>query len=69
MPKSVKNPTKSTPHGTMKLIDPHAGMMECRVCGARHAASGKPQSGGRFWRGAWQCSHGCKRSDLKPRQP
>lgn len=41
--------------GTMKLVDPHTGRMECRVCGATHVANVKGGTGGQFWRGAWQC--------------
>jgi hypothetical protein len=48
----------STPSSTikkpMKLIDSHSGLMECIVCGSRHFAS--IQSGGRYYRGSWQCS-------------
>ena len=41
--------------GTMKLINASTGLMECRVCGYRHTASIKPGSGGKFYRGSWQC--------------
>ena len=44
----------------MKLIDPNTGEMECKVCGARHYARVKPDSGGNFYRGSWQCPNGCK---------
>lgn len=44
----------------MKLKDPYTGLMECRVCGAYHHASIKPRSNGRYYRGSWQCVHGCK---------
>jgi hypothetical protein len=47
----------------MKLISPYTGLMECRVCGARHFAMLK--SGGHYYRGAWQCVHGCKRENEK----
>ena len=47
----------------MKLIDPSSGLMECKVCGARHHANIKPQSGGHYYRGSWQCVHGCKLDD------
>ncbi len=49
----------STPK-VMKLIDPGTGKMECKVCGAVHWANIKPQSGGRYYRGSWQCQNGCK---------
>lgn len=46
---------------TMKLIDPcFQGRMECKVCGAVHFASIKPNSNGKFYRGSWQCQNGCK---------
>lgn len=44
----------------MKLLDDRTGLMECRVCGARHAANIRPLSNGKFYRGAWQCQNGCK---------
>lgn len=44
----------------MKLLNPHTGLMECRVCGARHCANIKPDSRGKYYRGSWQCVHGCK---------
>jgi hypothetical protein len=44
----------------MRLVDPFTNRMECRVCGGEHWAMIKPQSNGRFRRGAWQCSNGCK---------
>jgi hypothetical protein len=43
----------------MVLLDPSTGFMECRVCGSRHSASIRPQSDGRYYRGAWQCQYGC----------
>jgi hypothetical protein len=46
----------STMKRPMKLIDPHTGLMECALCGSRRCANIKPHSGGRFCRGAWQCS-------------
>lgn len=44
----------------MKLIDPTTGLMECRICGSRHLANIKPNSNGKYYRGSWQCSNGCK---------
>ena len=44
----------------MKLIDLSTGEMECKVCGARHFACIKPDSNGKFYRGAWQCQNECK---------
>ncbi len=47
----------------MKLIDPNTGLMECQVCSERHYASIRPSSGGKYYRGSWQCVNGCKLSD------
>jgi len=46
----------------MRLIDPRSGLMECKVCGARHAANLVKDSSGRtrYGRGAWQCKRGCR---------
>ena len=44
----------------MKLINISTGEMECKVCGARHFACIRPDSGGKFYRGSWQCPNGCK---------
>ena len=55
----------STPK-IMKLVDPYTGRMICRVCGSEHYASIKPQSGGRFYRGTWQCVNGCKPMSNSP---
>lgn len=44
----------------MELIDPHTGKMRCKVCGAVHYANIKPGSGGRYYRGSWQCVNSCK---------
>lgn len=48
----------------MKLINGYTGEMECKVCGAKHWASIKPNSGGKYYRGSWQCRNGCK---IKPK--
>ncbi len=40
--------------GTMKLLDPSSGLMECRVCGSRHLAN--RAIGGHYYRGSWQCN-------------
>ena len=40
----------------MKLVDPSTGEMVCKVCGAIHWAILK--SGGKYFRGAWQCQNG-----------
>jgi hypothetical protein len=44
----------------MKLVNPWTGEMECKVCGSVHFASIKPMSGGRYYRGSWQCQYGCQ---------
>ncbi|MCJ7444717.1 MAG: hypothetical protein MUO26_09350 [Methanotrichaceae archaeon] len=44
----------------MKLLDASTGLMECKVCGAQHSANIKPDSGGNYYRGSWQCQYGCK---------
>ena len=44
----------------MKLVNPYTGEMECKVCGSTHWANIKPMSGGRYYRGSWQCVNGCK---------
>jgi len=47
----------------MKLVNPETGEMQCKVCNARHWANLK--SGGKFYRGSWQCQNGCKLKDEK----
>ncbi|MBI2580721.1 hypothetical protein HYV85_02835 [Candidatus Woesearchaeota archaeon] len=42
----------------MKLLNPETGLMECKVCGARHYA--QLQEGGKYSRCSWQCQHRCK---------
>lgn len=49
----------------MRLVDPRTGEMECRVCGATHFAMIRPNSNGHFYRGSWQCLHGCKLEPAK----
>jgi hypothetical protein len=44
----------------MELINEYTGLMQCKVCGQQHLADMKPNSNGRFYRGAWQCPNGCK---------
>jgi hypothetical protein len=44
----------------MRLLDPYTGRMECKICGAEHLARIKPNSGGHYYRGSWQCQHGCQ---------
>jgi len=44
----------------MRLLDPNTGLMECKICGARHWANIKPDSGGKYYRGSWQCQNGCR---------
>lgn len=47
----------------MKLIDPQTGEMQCRVCGHTHHGKLEPGTGGKFYRGTWQCPHGCKKEN------
>ena len=42
----------------MKLVDPRTGKMQCRMCGSVHWAN--VGSGGRYYRGSWQCQNGCR---------
>ena len=44
----------------MRLIDKFSGLMQCKICGAKHWAMSKPDSGGKYYRGVWQCLNGCK---------
>ncbi len=44
----------------MCLLDPFTGLMECKVCGTRHAALMRPGSDGKYYRGSWQCLNGCQ---------
>jgi hypothetical protein len=44
----------------MKLVNKHTNEMQCKVCGAIHWALIEPCSGGKFYRGSWQCQNGCK---------
>lgn len=53
------NMKKATPK-VMKLIDKYSGLMECRICGSLHIASIEAGTNGNFYRGSWQCVHGCK---------
>ena len=34
----------------------------CKKCGQTWSPSIKPDSGGKFFRGSWQCPNGCKRN-------
>lgn len=47
---------------TMRLLDPRSGLMECKVCGHQRFANIKPDSGGNYYRGSWQCQLGCRPS-------
>lgn len=44
----------------MRLIDARTGKMACKECGAVHYANIRPNSGGNYYRGSWQCPAGCK---------
>jgi hypothetical protein len=58
MPILAQEPSipSSTMKRPMQVVDASTGLMECAVCGSRHLGNVKPQSGCRFYRGAWQCS-------------
>jgi hypothetical protein len=54
----------------MKLIDPATGLMECKICSARHNASlqsgyNRADGATRYFRGSWQCSNESCRSNVK----
>lgn len=57
----IKNMSKKV----MKLIDPSTGLMECKVCGAKHLASRRTGAGHLFYRGSWQCQNKCKLPEKK----
>lgn len=52
----------------MRLIDPQRSEFECKVCGSVHCGAIKPNSGGHFFRGTWQCQNGCTREDYEERK-
>ena len=52
----------------MKLIDPSRGWMQCKVCGQKHLANIRPMSNGQYYRGSWQCIHGCKLNQKKDKE-
>jgi hypothetical protein len=45
------------------VVNPWTGEMECKLCGSVHFASIKPMSGGKYYRGSWQCRYGCTLPD------
>jgi uncharacterized membrane protein YdbT with pleckstrin-like domain len=49
----------------MRLLNLNTGLMVCKVCGSEHYASIKPDSGGRYYRGVWQCLNGCNSKSQK----
>ena len=48
----------------MKLVNPSTGEMVCKVCGSIHLAILK--SGGKYYRGTWQCHNGCTLESSTP---
>jgi hypothetical protein len=50
----------------MKLIDPYKGLLQCKVCGQLVFGMIKPDSGGHFYRGTWQCPNGCRLEEIEP---
>ncbi len=57
---TVKEVLTNMTKKVMRLLDQHTGLMECKICGATHWANIKPYSGGKYYRGSWQCQNGCK---------
>lgn len=49
----------TTKRGCVELLNPSSGLMECQDCGQCWIAS--IRSGGRYYRGSWQCPNGCNR--------
>lgn len=43
-----------------KLVNPYTGEMKCKICDGIWVAKIRPNSGGKFYRGNWQCPFGCK---------
>jgi hypothetical protein len=35
-------------------------LFKCKICGVKWSPNIKPESNGKFYRGAWQCPNGCK---------
>jgi hypothetical protein len=42
--------------GSVAVLDSSANILECLICGNRWGANIRPQSGGKYYRGAWTCS-------------
>jgi hypothetical protein len=59
---------KSMSKKVMKLLNKERGLMECKVCGARHFSSIKPDSGGKYYRGSWQCVNGCRLENIEKKR-
>jgi hypothetical protein len=49
--------------GTMKLVDPGTGKMECKECGSVHWAN--LRTGGHYFRGSWQCIYRADHSQVE----
>jgi hypothetical protein len=49
---------KKMANKVMKLIDPETGLMECKICGAKHWVQIRPDSKGKNYSGFWQCLNG-----------
>lgn len=49
----------------VEILDDRNLKFKCKVCGQVWWPNIKPDSGGRLYRGAWQCPNGCEERDLK----
>lgn len=45
---------------TVKILDDWRPIFQCRLCHQIWWPSIRPDSGGRFYRGSWQCPNACK---------
>lgn len=46
----------------VEILDQHSPRFKCKKCGQIWSPNQKPDSGGKFYRGDWQCPNGCKPS-------
>ncbi|MBA7490762.1 hypothetical protein ES702_01305 [subsurface metagenome] len=44
----------------VEILDEHNLRFRCKKCGQVWSPIIKPDSGGKFYRGGWQCPNGCK---------
>lgn len=57
----------STPR-VMRQVEAEGNLLECRVCGLQVRVRVEPFSGGKFYRGAWQCPRGCRLDPKRAQQ-